>query len=232
MAISATTTLPAISLPAGNASFDLCSLNSFEFKSSFKYTGSLPSFGISIPTAAFPGIGASIRMSAAAIFNFMSSARPVIRLTLVPISGCNSYLVTDGPLLTFVTSTLTPKFAKTCFSLLAVCIRDAFVIPLLLPGLSLRRLYGGFLYFIFFLDGAIIFPSEDALGCCEMTSSAVGVSVATASPTPKGFLFIVFLASSLTITLSFGVNSPSVACLSAFGGSGLSRPSILTCLLP
>ena len=40
--------------------------------------------------AAFPGIGASIRISAAARFSLMSSASPTILLTFTPISGCNS----------------------------------------------------------------------------------------------------------------------------------------------
>ena len=37
---------------------------------------------------------------------------------------------------------------------------------------------------------------------------------------PNGFLAIVFFASSLTIILSFGVNSPSVACSSFFASAG------------
>ena len=144
-AISATTTRPAISLPAGKASLDLCSLSSLDISNSFRYTVSLLSLGISIPTAALPGIGASIRISAAAILSLISSAKPVILLTFVPISGCNSYLVTEGPLLTLVTSTFTPKLVKTSLSLLAVCINTAFVVPLELPGLSANNLYGGFL---------------------------------------------------------------------------------------
>ncbi len=139
-AISATTTFPAISFPAGNARFDLWFFNSFDIKSSFKQTESLPSFGISIPTAAFPGIGASIRISAAAIFNLISSANPVILLTFVPISGCSAYLVTDGPLLTLVTSTFTPKLARTCFNLFAVSIKVALVVLLELPPPSFNRL--------------------------------------------------------------------------------------------
>ena len=44
-------------------------------------------FGTSIPTAAFPGIGASIRISVTARFILISSARFVIFETFVPISG-------------------------------------------------------------------------------------------------------------------------------------------------
>ena len=92
-----------------------------------------------MPTAAFPGIGASIRISAAAMFSLMSSAKPVIRLTFVPISGCNSYLVTDGPLLTLVISTFTPKFASTCFNLFAVSIRATLVVLFELVPLSFSK---------------------------------------------------------------------------------------------
>ena len=43
--------------------------------------------GTSIPTAALPGMGASIRISGVARFSLISSARPTILLTLTPISG-------------------------------------------------------------------------------------------------------------------------------------------------
>lgn len=42
-------------------------------------------FGTSIPIAAFPGIGASIRISVAARFSLISSARPTILDTLRPV---------------------------------------------------------------------------------------------------------------------------------------------------
>ena len=77
-------------------------------------------FGTSIPTAAFPGIGASIRISAAARFNLISSASPTILLTFTPISGWISYRVTAGPQLMFVTVTLTPNVFNVCCSLFAV----------------------------------------------------------------------------------------------------------------
>ena len=47
-------------------------------------------FGTSMPTAAFPGIGASMRTPEAARFMAMSSARLVILLILTPAAGCNS----------------------------------------------------------------------------------------------------------------------------------------------
>ena len=54
--------------------------------------------GISIPTAALPGIGASIRTLTAARLSAISSARFVILLIRTPEAGFNSYLVTVGPL--------------------------------------------------------------------------------------------------------------------------------------
>ncbi len=47
-------------------------------------------FGISIPTADFPGIGATILMLAAAIASARSSASAVIFCTLTPGAGCTS----------------------------------------------------------------------------------------------------------------------------------------------
>lgn len=53
--------------------------------------------GTSMPTAGLPGMGASIRTPAVARFKAMSSAKLVMRLTLMPAWGCSSYRVTDGP---------------------------------------------------------------------------------------------------------------------------------------
>ncbi len=88
--------------------------------------------GTSMPTAAFPGMGASIRISAAARFNLISSARFTILLTFTPISGCISYRVTLGPQLTSVMVTLTPKFFRVCCNFRAVsckCLRESPWLP-------------------------------------------------------------------------------------------------------
>ena len=50
-------------------------------------TITLSSFGTSMPTAAFPGIGASIRISEVARFKARSSAKLTILLTFTPGSG-------------------------------------------------------------------------------------------------------------------------------------------------
>jgi len=78
LAISATTFCPDISFPKAKASFELYSLNSLESKTSFKNTGTTSLFGTSIPTAAFPGIGASILTPDAARFRDISSERLTI----------------------------------------------------------------------------------------------------------------------------------------------------------
>ncbi len=102
-AISAITVFPEISFPTANGIFAVEFLNSTDSNRSLSITAVFSWFGTSIPTAAFPGIGASIRISAAARFNLISSARPTILLTFTPCSGCSSYRVTDGPQLAFVT---------------------------------------------------------------------------------------------------------------------------------
>jgi len=97
LAISVTITCPLISLPTANAMLDLEFLKLFDSTSSRNATIEFSLFGTSIPIAALPGIGASIRISAAARFNLISSARPRILLTLTPCSGCISNRVTAGP---------------------------------------------------------------------------------------------------------------------------------------
>ena len=68
-------------------SFELLFLNSADSRRSLSMTAEFSLLGTSIPTAAFPGIGASIRISAAARFSLISSASPTILLTFTPISG-------------------------------------------------------------------------------------------------------------------------------------------------
>ena len=79
-------------------------------------------FGTSIPTACFPGIGASILIVSAAKFNAMSSAKLAILLTLTPSAGFNSYLVIAGPTDTFSTFADTPKLYNVFCNLVAVSV--------------------------------------------------------------------------------------------------------------
>ena len=51
-----------------------------------------------MPTAGLLGIGASILIPDEARLSAISSASPVILEILTPAAGCNSYLVTEGPL--------------------------------------------------------------------------------------------------------------------------------------
>ena len=119
-AISVTLTLPAISFPTAKVIFDLAFLNSSDSTSSLKETATLWLFGTSMPTAAFPGIGASIRISAAARLSFISSARFTIFDTFTPSSGVISNLVTAGPQLILFTFAFTPNTLRVCSSFAAV----------------------------------------------------------------------------------------------------------------
>ena len=69
-----------------------------------------------MPTADFPGIGASIRISTAAKLIFKSSCKPIIRLTFVPFAGSNSYRVTVGPWVAFTTFAVIPKLSNVSSS--------------------------------------------------------------------------------------------------------------------
>ena len=74
-------------------------LNSLLSTISRSTTGIAFLFGISIPTAAFPGMGASILTRGAARARAISLESPMILLTLTPGAGSSSNLVTTGPTL-------------------------------------------------------------------------------------------------------------------------------------
>jgi len=63
---------------------------------SLKYTFSLLSFGISIPTVLLPGIVA-ILADSELVFLAISSDKFIIFDTLTPAAGSNSFNVTTGP---------------------------------------------------------------------------------------------------------------------------------------
>ena len=109
-----------ISLPSTQVSLLLPFLNWSESISSRIETMFTTLFGISIPTAALPGTGASILTPSAARFRAMSSERFVILLILTPGAGDSSYLVTDGPRHIFTISAFTPKLSKVKISFLAL----------------------------------------------------------------------------------------------------------------
>ena len=65
-----------------------------------------------MPTTLLPGIGAMIRMDRARSASARSSDRFVMRLTLTPAAGSNSYIVMTGPGWTVTTRPFTPKSAS------------------------------------------------------------------------------------------------------------------------
>ena len=74
-----------------------CLRASEDSSTSRRRTISTLSLGISTPTAALPGMGASMRTDIAARFSAMSSDSDVMRLTFTPGAGCSSNRVTAGP---------------------------------------------------------------------------------------------------------------------------------------
>ena len=101
-------------------------------------------FGTSIPTACFPGIGASILIVSAAKFNAMSSAKFAILLTLTPSAGFSSYLVIAGPTDTFSTFADTPKLYNVFCNFVAVSV-NAFAPPFIVFLLGLlNSVTGGY----------------------------------------------------------------------------------------
>ena len=121
---SPTIHFPVISFPNANANFLEVLVNSCESNTSLKNTGDCFLFGTSIPIAAFPGIGASILTPFAAKPKAMSSCKLTIFETLTPGLGCNSNLVTEGPLVTCITFASTPKLESVSSSLFALSIKS------------------------------------------------------------------------------------------------------------
>ena len=201
--ISATTVFPPISLPTANASSDGNSRNSFVSNRSRSMTGLLVAFGTSIPTAAFPGIGASIRISAAARFSLISSVSPTILLTFTPCSGCSSYRVTVGPQLTLVIVTLTPKLCSVVCNFIAVSRRCASESPETFRSPRFRKSSGGKIYSFFtgsFVISCWIFSIPFAISSCE----------------ERDFLVRVVFSACAAGTSSDCSDTSGSACISSF----------------
>ena len=111
---SATMLFPEMSLPTTNSTMDGASMNSSDSIRSRIRTGAGLSFSTSMPTAALPGIGASIRMLLALRLRAISSESLVMLATFTPVAGCTSYLVTDAPCVTLRTLASTPKSFSVC----------------------------------------------------------------------------------------------------------------------
>ena len=90
---------PATSRPSANVSRDPDAGKSTSSRIRRRATTLNSRLGISIPTAALPGIGASIRMLRAASAIERSSESASIRLSLMCGAGWTSYWVTTGPAL-------------------------------------------------------------------------------------------------------------------------------------
>ena len=114
--ISATHTLPPMSLPKHMVTLLFASRNAWESIISRMGTTLVCRLGTSMPTAALLGIGASMRTPLVARFKAISSARLVILLILTPAEGCSSYRVTAGPLAISMMRVCTPKLASASTS--------------------------------------------------------------------------------------------------------------------
>ena len=118
-AISIVCSLPVISLPSktGTAIFASCG-TSVSINSRI-LTIARFAFGTSIPTASFPGIGATIRTLGAASLNAMLSCNPVILESFIPGGGISSNIVTTGPFVMPLISTSILNSCKVSFKIRA-----------------------------------------------------------------------------------------------------------------
>ena len=143
LARSAIVILPSISLPSTTVSLLLALLNSGDSINSRILTMLTTLLATSTPTAAFPGIGASILTPTAARFIAISSARFVILLILTPAAGWSSYLVTAGPRQMFTILALTPKLARVSISIEPFWLSSVAISPSFVNGVGFRSVIGG-----------------------------------------------------------------------------------------
>ena len=127
---SATIAFPEISLPSENVILLSAFLNSGDEIISRSPTMFISSFSISMPTAAFPGIGASILMLFALKLSAISSPSLTMLLTLTPALGSTSYFITAGPCVTFVTFADTLKLFRVSSRSIAFSFNSLVPIPL------------------------------------------------------------------------------------------------------
>ena len=140
---SVTAGLPRMSFPSAMANGEGYSRNLREASTSRNTTGSRSAFGISIPTTALPGMGATMRTLTARITRARSSARLTILFTLTPLAGSNSYIVMTGPGRTWVTRPSTPKSRSFISRISARLSRSSCMVSTSTFGGSVRRASGG-----------------------------------------------------------------------------------------
>ena len=117
---SAVITLPPVSLPSAMVMGEDAFWNSRLSMISRSTTVTAFLFGISTPTAALPGMGASMRTRGAASASAMSLESTVMRLTRTPGAGCNSKRVITGPTVTLTSFAEMLKLASVSIRSLPV----------------------------------------------------------------------------------------------------------------
>ncbi len=174
LARSVTKGAPVMSFP--RAMVNLCCefLNAGEERISSRYTMVLWLFGISMPMAAFPGIGATMRTLGARRARARSSERPATLLILTPGAGLSSYIVMTGPGRISTTSPSTSKSASFASSRRAFISRLSFWISTgLSVGALVRRSRGGR------LNSPATFMKGKASCSGFLTGSGLGSTIVT-----------------------------------------------------
>ncbi len=118
---SPTTASPAMSLPTAKLSGSLALLHCLLESMPYNRTSAALRFGTSIPTARWPGIGASILSACAARLSAMFVSSAEIRLSFTPLGGFSVYCVTFGPMLAPSISTSILNSLSVSLIICALC---------------------------------------------------------------------------------------------------------------
>ena len=182
LAKSVTATAPAISRPRTTVSLLFADTKEFDSTRSRMRTTLIFLFGTSMPTAALPGMGASMRTPAAARFMAMSSLRLVILLIFTPGAGCSSYRVTAGPRLMSTIFVCTPKLFSVPTSILPLLCSSAVISSWLTPAEYSSMESGGKWYPSGCCTGSAARAAVSRTALCSMAAFCTKAAAAAAEP--------------------------------------------------
>src|SRR6478735_5775129 len=214
---------PATSRPRANVSLDSDAVNSTSSRTRRSGTALKSLFGISMPTALLPGIGASIRSELAASAIARSSARPSMRLTLTSGAGWTSYWVTTGPALRATIRAGMPKPASFLTMISSLRAWDASSPPAWRGmATSSRTVIGGRMYSMWSLVSG---ESPASVTSSGSRTGRSGTSVAEAAPRAGANVLDVWALLGMAVGMAFS-SSPQAPVWPGDGAAGTAFPFV------
>ena len=240
---------PSMSFPKITGTFIFAKTSKSFSIISLKLTIALSLFGTSIPTACFPGIGATIRTLLAASLKAILSCNATILLSLTPGAGKISNIVTTGPFLISIMSASILNSLKVFFNWIAACFVSSSITQYGLSSYLHKIFSTGILYapFILFTESFSEFSTGKAgfslIFCDAVAEPSVSATIsefpATVSSLTGSLLTAASSTTSSTVSSSNSGSLQSTATVSTLNSSdsesssstGTSRFSPLSAVL-